>query len=216
MNMQSPVQHALRTAAILTVFAIVGTLVLAAVYLATRSTIAETERQAKLALIGQILPQELYDNDIIRQAASLPPAPELGNAEPSTVYRAFLHGAPSAAVLEVVAPDGYDGRIKMVVAVRADGRVVGVRVVDHHETPGLGDYIDIAKSPWIKVFDGKSLADPAPRLWKVKKDGGAFEHNTGATVTPRAVIKAVAKSLGYFARNKDTIFALPVSNTATN
>lgn len=209
--MLTPLQHALRTAGILTGFAIVGTMVLAATYLATRDTIAETEKQAKLTLISQILPRELYNNDILKEAARLPAAPELGDAEPTTVYRAFLNGTPSAAVMEIVAPDGYAGKIKMVIAVRASGQVLGVRVVDHHETPGLGDYIDIAKNPWINIFTGKSLVDPDAKGWKVRKDGGTFEHNTGATVTPRAVIKAVHKSLDYFSHNQDIIFSLPVS-----
>ena len=145
-------RHASGTAGILAAFAIAGTALLAATYAVTRPIIAETEKQAKLALIGQILPAALYDNDITRDAAQLPPAAELGNSEPTPVYRASKEGRPSAAVLEVTAPDGYSGRIRMIVAIRADGQVSGVRVVAHHETPGLGDYIEIAKNSWIRIF----------------------------------------------------------------
>ncbi|MDD5330771.1 MAG: electron transport complex subunit RsxG [Sulfuricella sp.] len=205
-------RHASGSAAILAAFAIVGTALLAATYTVTRPIIAETEKQAKLALIGQILPKALYDNDILKDAAQLPPAEELGNRDATPVMRATKDGKPSAAVLEVTAPDGYSGRIRMIVAIRADGVVSGVRVVSHNETPGLGDYIDIAKSPWIRVFEGKSLANYADRDWKVRKDGGKFEHMAGATVSPRAVVKAVHKSLLYFTAHRDEIFSLPAAS----
>jgi len=202
-------RHASASAGILTAFAVVGTALLAATYLVTRPIIAETEKQAKLALIGQILPATLYDNDLLKDSALLPPARELGNSEPTPVYRAVKEGKPSAAVLEVIAPDGYSGKIRMIVAIKADGEVSGVRVVTHKETPGLGDYIEIAKNSWIRIFEGKSLSKYADQEWKVKKDGGKFEHMAGATVTPRAVVKAVHKSLKYFAANQDRIFSLP-------
>lgn len=205
----SILRHASTTAGILSAFAIVGTALLAATYLVTRPIIAETEKQAKLALIGQILPKDLYDNDILKDAALLAPAKELGNSEPTPVYRAVREGKPSAAVLEVIAPDGYSGKIRMIVAIKADGQVSGVRVVTHSETPGLGDYIEIAKNSWIRIFEGKSLASYQDQDWKVKKDGGRFEHMAGATVTPRAVVKAVHKSLKYFAQNQEKIFSLP-------
>ncbi|MDP3483428.1 MAG: electron transport complex subunit RsxG [Sulfuricella sp.] len=205
----SILRHASASAGILTAFAVVGTALLAATYLVTRPIIAETEKQAKLALIGQILPATLYDNDLLKDSALLPPARELGNSAPTPVYRAVKEGKPSAAVLEVVAPDGYSGKIRMIVAIKADGEVSGVRVVTHNETPGLGDYIEIAKNSWIRIFEGKSLSKYSDQDWKVKKDAGKFEHMAGATVTPRAVVKAVHKSLKYFAANQDRIFSLP-------
>ena len=204
----SILRHASSTAGVLAAFAIVGTALLAATYLVTRPIIAETEKRAKLELIGQTLPKALYDNDILKDVALLPPATELGNSEPSSVYRATKEGKPSAAVLEVTAPDGYSGRIRMIVAIKTDGEVSGVRVVTHNETPGLGDYIDIAKNSWIRIFEGKSLSKYSDQDWKVKKDGGKFEHMAGATVTPRAVVKAVHKSLKYFTANQDRIFSL--------
>jgi len=208
----SILRHASTSAGILTAFAIVGTALLAVTYLVTRPIIAETEKQAKLALIGQILPKSQYNNDIIKDAALLPPSTELGNKEPTPVYRASREGRPYAAVLEVVAPDGYSGKIRMIVAIKADGVVSGVRVVTHNETPGLGDYIDIAKNGWIRIFEGKSLSKYPDQDWKVKKDGGKFEHMAGATVTPRAVVKAVHKSLRYFNANRDNIFSLPADS----
>lgn len=205
----SIVRHASASAGILTAFAVIGTALLAATYLVTRPVIAETERQAKLALISQILPTSLYDNNILKDAATLPPAEDLGNNDPSLAYRASKDGKPSAAVLEVTAPDGYSGRIRMIVAIKTDGEISGVRVVAHNETPGLGDYIEIAKNSWIRIFEGKSLAKYSEQDWKVTKDGGKFEHMAGATVTPRAVVKAVHKSLKYFAQNQEQIFSLP-------
>jgi electron transport complex protein RnfG len=202
-------RHAFASAGILTAFAFAGTALLAATYLVTRPIIAETEKQAKLALIGQILPATLYDNDLLKDSALLPPAKELGNSEPTPVYRAVKEGKPSAAVLEIIAPDGYSGKIRMIVAIKADGEVSGVRVVTHNETPGLGDYIEIAKNSWIRIFEGKSLSKYTDQEWKVKKDSGKFEHMAGATVTPRAVVKAVHRSLKYFAANQDNIFSLP-------
>ncbi len=210
----SILRHTFSSAGILTAFAVVGTALLAATYLVTRPIIAETEKQAKLALISQILPATLYDNDLFKDAALLPPAGELGNSEPTPVYRAVKEGKPSAAVLEVIAPDGYSGKIRMIVAIKADGEISGVRVVTHKETPGLGDYIDIAKNRWIRIFEGKSLSKYADQDWKVKKDGGKFEHMAGATVSPRTVVKAVHKSLKYFVANQDKIFSLPAETQA--
>jgi electron transport complex protein RnfG len=113
-----------------------------------------------------------------------------------------LKGQFSAVVFEVVAPDGYSGKIKLLVAIRANGEVIGVRVVSHKETPGLGDYIEIAKSPWIKLFEGTTLDKDGDSKWRVKKDGGQFDYVTGATITPRAVVKAVYRSLLYFNENR--------------
>ncbi len=202
-----PLQTTLRTALSLLVFAVIGTALLAFTYSATKDNIARNEEQAKLRLIGQILPASAYDNNILQDTLTLPPTAELGTFDPSTVYLARNGGAPVAAVLEAVAPDGYAGKIKLVVAIYASGEIAGVRVISHNETPGLGDYIEIAKSDWINVFGGKSLAKQADKDWKVKKDGGVFEHVSGATITPRAVIKAVHKALAYFEQNKDKLFA---------
>jgi len=205
--METVLRHSTKSGALLMAFAIVGTALLAATYLATRDIIAESEKQAKLALIGQILPKSLYDNDILKEVRELPPAPELGNKDATPLYIATLQGKPSVAVFEAIAPDGYAGKIKLLVAVKADGELSGVRVVDHHETPGLGDYIMIAKDKWITLFDGLSLAKYSAQEWKVKKDGGKFEHRTGATVTPRAVSRAVFKAAKWAEANRDRLFA---------
>lgn len=205
-------KHSTQTGAILALFAIVGTAFLVATHFATKDIIAESERQAKLELIRQIVPQTIFDNDIIKDAAALPAAPEIGNREPTTIYRATKDGKPVAAVLEASAPDGYSGKIKFIIAIKASGEISGVRVIDHHETPGLGDYIEIAKDKWITIFDGHSLSNTEDMAWKVQKDGGKFEHKAGATVTPRAMIKAVHRTLEYFRENQGNIFALPANS----
>ena len=113
---------------------------------------------------------------------------------------------PVALAMEPVAPDGYGGAIKLLVAIAYDGSVLGVRVVNHQETPGLGDAIEIAKSKWVTEFNGRSLSNLDAKAWHVKKDGGTFDQFTGATITPRAVVKAVYHCLEYFKTNRDKLF----------
>ncbi len=195
--MNTIIRHSLKSAALLAIFAVFGTALLSATHYATRDSIAESEKQAKLALIGQILPREIYDNDILKEVRELPPAIELGNRDATPLYLATQGGQPVAAVFEASAPDGYAGKIKLLIVLKASGEISGVRVLSHHETPGLGDYVEIARDAWITQFNGLSLAKTLPNDWKVKKDGGKFAHRSGATVTPRAVVKAVHKALLY-------------------
>lgn len=198
---------AFHTAANLLFFTLIGTSMLALTYHLTRETIARSEENEKLRLVTQIVPGNAYDNDIMKDTAQLAPDALLGGNEATTVYRARLKGQPSIAVLQVTAPDGYSGKIKLIVAVHSDGGVAGVRVVSHNETPGLGDYIEIAKSDWITVFNGSSMEKSRDADWKVKKDGGKFEYMAGATITPRAIVKAVHKALQYFAQHRVELFA---------
>ncbi|MEJ1959031.1 MAG: electron transport complex subunit RsxG [Nitrosomonadales bacterium] len=206
----SPTRESLLTALNLLVFALIGTTILASTFFLTRDRIRQSEEAEKLKLISQIVPPALFDNDIIKDTLNVAPDPLLGNTDSIIAYRARLHGEPSAIVLEAVAPDGYSGKINLILSIRANGEVAGVRVVSHKETPGLGDYIELPKSSWIKGFDGKS--DTKETDWKVKKDGGQFEYMAGATITPRAVVKAVHKALQYFEGNRDKLFASNTQN----
>ncbi len=199
----------LQTAVNLVFFSILGTAVLASTYFMTHDAIVKSEEGEKLKLINQIVPTELFDNDIIRDTLTIPASELLGTDSATVAYRARLKGEPSAVVLESIAPDGYSGKIWLILAVRANGELAGVRVVNHKETPGLGDYIELPKSPWIKGFDGKSREVYKDADWKVKKDGGKFDYMAGATITPRAVVKAVNKALIYFEQNRDKLFAPP-------
>jgi electron transport complex protein RnfG len=203
---------AARSAVILFVFVAVFTAVLAGIYALTAPAIRESAAEEEMRVIKEVLPAALYDNDLLQDTLPLPATPELGQDDTSKIYRARLAGQPSALVMEVVAPDGYAGKIRMLVAVQADGRLAGVRVTQHKETPGLGDYIDPKKDkskgqPWITQFDGLSFTTLAEKEWKVKKDGGHFDSNAGATVTPRAVVKAVRKALKYANDNRERLFA---------
>lgn len=203
---------AARSAAVLFLFVVAFTGLLAGAYLWTRPALEASAAEEKMRLIDEVLPRSAYDNALLHDALTLPPTPELGLDDASTVYRARRGGQPAALVLEAAAPDGYAGKIGLIVAVHADGSVAGVRVTRHKETPGLGDYIEPKKDrnkarPWITQFDGLSPAAPGEREWKVKKDGGRFDYHAGATVTPRAVVRAVAKAAKFAAANRDRLFA---------
>ena len=197
----------LQTAINLVFFAVLATAILASVFFMTRDAIKKSEDAEKLKLINQIVPATMFDNDIIKDTLTIPADEMLGTEGDTLAYRARLKGEDSAVVLESVAPDGYSGRIWLILAVRANGELAGVRVVTHKETPGLGDYIELTKSTWIKGFDGKSRAVYKDADWKVKKDGGQFDYMAGATITPRAIVKAVNKALVYFEQNRDKLFA---------
>ncbi len=205
--LESLAQYASKTAAKLFLLAVVGTGILAYVFEETRTRIAQSIQAEKMKLVTQIVPRAKFDNDPLQDTLTLPPNPQLGTEQPSTAYRARLKGAPSMVILEVVAPDGYSGKIRLIVAIDADATISGVRVIQHKETPGLGDYIDIAKGSWIKIFEGASHAQYAEADWQVKKDDGQFDYMTGATITPRAIVKAVHKALHYYEENQERLFA---------
>ena len=190
------------TATLLMLFAIVGGGMVGVTYENTTEKIADNERRAMLRNLNQILPAGSYDNDLIEDTIALAADERLGQEETSTAYVAKNQGEISAIIFSVIAPDGYSGIIKLLVGVNVDGTLAGVRVVSHKETPGLGDYIDTNRSDWILTFDGKSLQNPGDKGWAVKRDGGVFDQFTGATITPRAVVKAVHLTLIYFDRHK--------------
>jgi electron transport complex protein RnfG len=211
--LQAALKNALRTGVILFVFALVGTAMLAFTHDRTEPVITRGQLDAKRALLGQVLPATLYDNDLVANQQSVPPDDLLGTRQASALWVARRGGEFSGVVLEAVAPDGYSGDIALLIGIAADGRVTGVRVTAHRETPGLGDYIERAKSAWIDQFAGSSLTQPEPRHWKVAKDGGVFDARAGATITPRAVVKAVKSALEYFARHRAG-FAAPIRGQA--
>lgn len=203
---------AARTAAILFVFVIVFTGLLSGAYLWTKPAIEASTIEEKMKLIDEVLPRSEYDNQLLSDTVNLPPTPELGLAEVSTVYRARRGAQAVALIFETVAPDGYAGKIRLIVAVRSNGAVAGVRVTQHKETPGLGDYIEVRKDknkarPWITQFTGLSLAEVSDRDWKLRKDGGRIDYYAGATVTPRAVTKATLKAVQWAGEHREQLFA---------
>jgi electron transport complex protein RnfG len=187
-------------------FAIIGSGMVALTFESTEQRIAENERRALLQRLNEVIPADRHDNDIFNDIVYVRDSELLGTSEPVPVYRARKDGWPVAAVLAPVAPDGYSGPIRLLVAVNADGTLAGVRIVQHRETPGLGDAIEAERSDWIQDFKGKSLGNPPAERWKVKRDGGAFDQFTGATITPRAVVKAVRKALIYFQAHRQVLF----------
>jgi electron transport complex protein RnfG len=202
-----PYRKSAITALVLFLFAVTGTTLVALTYEGTRERIAINERETLLRKLHQLITPERYDNTLFTDTLQVQDAKLLGTPEPVMVYRARREGKPVALVMAPVAPDGYSGSIKLLVGINYDGTLAGVRVIAHHETPGLGDGIDEERSDWIYFFDGKSLDFPPLQYWKVKRDGGVFDQLTGATITPRAIVKAVRKSLLYYREHRDALYA---------
>jgi len=200
-------RNALRTGVILFAFALVATALLVFTFTRTEPTIERSKQAEKLALLSQVLPPALYDNDLLASQRAVPPDEQLGTHQDSAMWIARRGDTITAVVLEAIAPDGYSGNIALLIGIDVDGSVTGVRVTAHRETPGLGDYIVRSKSLWIEQFVGKSLTAPEVKRWKVIKDGGQFDARAGATITPRAVVKAVHAALNYFARNRAALLA---------
>jgi electron transport complex protein RnfG len=200
------IKHTFKTALTMIAFAFVGTALLAYVFDITRAPIEASEKEARLALFKQILPESAYNNELLNETVKIAPDELLGNRLPTVANIAKLDHQFAGVILEAIAHDGYSGDIKLLIAINADGSISGVRVLAHKETPGLGDYIDIAHGDWIKLFNGESLLKTSAKQWQVKKDGGQFDYMVGATITPRAVVKAVLKALQFFEKNKQTLF----------
>ena len=194
------------SAVFLFLFAVIGSGLVAFTHDNTAEQIAENQRRALLRSLNELIPKDQYDNDVYADILYVHDSELLGTDEAVPVYRARKGGWPVAAVLAPVAPDGYNGNIRLLVAIRLDGTLAGVRVLAHRETPGLGDNIEADRSDWIRGFTGKSLNNPKQDHWKVKRDGGAFDQFTGATITPRAVVKAVKNALLYYRANGDKLF----------
>jgi Na+-translocating ferredoxin:NAD+ oxidoreductase subunit G len=197
----------LKNALILGLFAVATVGSVAVLQQATASRIAAAERTAQARALGEILPPGSYDNQLLDHPFEVN-ARELGQRSPQQAYRALKDDVPSAIILPVTAPDGYSGAIQLLVGIFADGRLAGVRVLGHRETPGLGDKIELAKSDWIRSFEGKSLSNLGEQGWAVKKDRGEFDQFAGATITPRAVVKAVHGALQYFDAHRAQLLGL--------
>jgi electron transport complex protein RnfG len=190
----------------LAVFAIVATTLVTYTEQSTRDKIAENERQTLLAAINAVVDSKTYNNAILTDTVMIKPNSMLNTSQPTVIYRARMNGNPVAAVFTSIAPNGYNGKIQLLVGVNYDGAITGVRVISHKETPGLGDKIELTKTNWILSFNDVSLSNPAKSKWKVQKDGGQFDQFTGATITPRAIVAAVKRSLEYFNDNREQLF----------
>ena len=184
---------------LLGVFALLASGALAWASSATGEAIAAAEAKDLRDSLSEVLPAGLADNDFLKDILEIDK-----DGKPVTIYRARKEGVVKAALFKV-AERGYAGEIQILMAVDSEGKTLGVRVLKHSETPGLGDKIEVKKDQWIKSFNGKSLGDPAPEKWAVKKDGGVFDQFAGATITPRAVVKAVKGGMDFFTAHKAEI-----------
>ncbi|MCU4676480.1 electron transport complex subunit RsxG [Catenovulum sp. 2E275] len=193
-----------KASAILTAFAVVTTGLVTATHILTKDKIAEEKNNAVLKNINEIIPKDLYNNDITQDCRLMYDQ----NDQPIRVFRARLNNTPSALVIESIAPDGYNGRIDLLVGVNTQQSILGVRTTSHNETPGLGDKIEFKKSRWITFFNGLTVTEDNLSSWAVRKDGGQFDQFTGATITPRAVVKSI-KNTVLWSEQQQQIFDLP-------
>lgn len=192
----TPVQHGV----LLALFALGAGVLLSLAADLTAEAIAERRAEDLRASLANVVPAALYQNDLAGDVATV----EDAQAGPITVHRARKDGAVVAAAYEMTG-QGYGGDITVLIGVDRSGTLLGVRVLSHTETPGLGDWIEAARSDWILGFAGLSLGDPPVEQWAVKKDGGRFDQFSGATITPRAVVEAIREGLQAFERNRDAI-----------
>lgn len=198
-----------RSAMALGLVVIIGTALLAAVNNFTRERITDQEQREVLKQLQQLLPPDEYDNELHQDYYQFRAESYFPQGQLVTAYRAREQGQPVAVILRFAAMDGYNGRINLLVGIDSSGRLTGVRVTSHKETPGLGDGIEIERSDWIRTFEGKSLQQPEAGLWAVRRDGGVFDQMTGATITPRAVVNAVKRALEYFQAHQQELFDHP-------
>jgi electron transport complex protein RnfG len=194
-----------QTILVMLIFGLVFALVLGVFYEKTNPVILKSEAEAKKRMLLTLIESVEHDNDIDKDFFEIKPNSLLGNKKLSKAFRVKDGDELNAIILETRAPDGYSGDIFLLVAINKQGEIIATRVIKHQETPGLGDYIDIEKNPWIDTFKEKSLKNPVETLWAVKKDKGDFDYISGATITPRAVIKALKNTLLFFESNKNKL-----------
>lgn len=195
----------------LTLFATVAAGLLTIGDTQTSPVIAQRLAEDLNAILSQVVPPELHDNALSKDVLIL----KSTTGEPVTVYRARKGDEIIGFAYSVTGEAGYAGPVKLVMGINAQGEVLGVRVLSHAETPGLGDKIELQKSNWILSFTGRSFANLPRDKWAVKKDGGTFDQFSGATITPRAVVKAVKGGLDFFAANMTALFAKASPNTSS-
>jgi len=194
------------SAIVLALFAAAGTFFVSYTYDNTIDRIKENKRLALLKAFHVLIPPTAHDNDVFTDIITVQNKDLLGSKKPVNIYRARKENKPVAVIINSIAPDGYSGKIELLVAINFNATLAGVRVIHHKETPGLGDAIEENRSDWITKFKQLSLTNPDKKGWAVKRDGGEFDQFTGATITPRAVVKAVYNTLRYYKEHRDTLY----------
>jgi len=205
-----------RSSLLLGSIALMGTALLAGVNELTHERIIEQEKLRVLQQLNEIVPVASFNNNLLEDVIEVDDEAFFQHPARVTVYRARMDGQPVAVMMIVTAPDGYNGDIRLLAGIDASGAILGVRVVSHKETPGLGDPIEVEKSGWILGFTNKSLRNPDSPGWAVRRDGGQFDQFTGATISPRAVVRAVHTALLYFEANQQTLFDSPAKTEGSS
>ncbi|QQK60310.1 electron transport complex subunit RsxG [Shewanella sp. LC6] len=201
---------------LLALFALLCTGLVAVVNQQTFDEIKLQQQKELMGILHQLIPDDLHDNELTAQCTLLQNREALGTDDAMPAYIATAAGKPVAIALEAIAPDGYNGNIKLIVGINTQGEVLGVRTLSHQETPGLGDKIELRKSDWVTKFVGKVLTSEDDKQWQVQKDGGDFDQFTGATITPRAYVKAVKRAVWYFTQHQTEIFSQPLNCEANH
>jgi electron transport complex protein RnfG len=187
-------------------FALISVVLVAVTNNLTKEKIIENQAMLLMLALNEVVPTNRYDNDLANSKIILK-AQDTGFAKDTPVYLATLKGAPSTAIFEVTTLKGYSGAITILIGINASNQILsGIRIVEHKETPGLGDKMETRKTNWVLAFNGKSLNNPKLNGWQVRKDGGTFDQFTGATITPRAIVNAVKSILIYAQNNMENIF----------
>jgi electron transport complex protein RnfG len=209
-----------RTAIGLAIFACFTAGLISVTHYFTEDTILANQRAYEARQLLSLLPNGYATEILLNSARTLD---QIGATDLALLqvageelyYRAINdQGQVDAILLPVVAPEGYSEAIRLIVGISPGGAIIGARVTRHRETPGLGDQVELQKSNWILQFNGRSLANPLPAAWQVKKDGGQFDQLTGATITPRAIVNAMRQTLEFYAQNKTRLLADTVTEPA--
>ena len=203
----------IRSGATLAAIAAVCTALVALTYLATADRITANEQAWLEQSLQPALSGVTFDGSLTDSRVTIAAPHDLPGSEDAIVYRVYSAGEPVAALFAVSARDGYAGAIRLLVGIGIDGSVTGVQVLEHRETPGIGDGIEHARSDWLDRFEGRSIGAPRAEGWKIRSDGGRFDQLTGASVTSRAVVKAIYETLKYYEANSEMIFAAPADNS---
>jgi len=192
-------------AGILAAFALLASVLLGLTNYGTEGTIQQRLDEDLKKSLAEVVPAALYDNDMLKDTLNIPSADYNIGAKETTVYIAKKAGKVNAVCFKFTAPDGYSGAINMIMGIDRDGNILGVRVLSHKETPGLGDKIEVSKSNWILNFVGRSLENLSKQQWAVKKDGGEFDQFAGATITPRKSVQAIYRGLQLFKAHQEQL-----------
>ena len=192
---------------LLAAFALIASALLGIADFNTRDVIKQRMEDDLRASLTEVIPSSLYDNNLLKDTTYIASEEENLGEDKTLVYLARKDGKVSAVSFRLTASGGYSGDISLIMGIDNRGKILGVRVLAHAETPGLGDKIEVSKSKWILDFVGRSLDNLTQKEWAVKKDGGVFDQFSGATITPRAVVKGVHRGLDFFRHHQTELLA---------